>query len=205
MKIGIIGRGSVAQALAKTFSPSHEVRLGVRSVVEGHEGPIGEIAKWAEVILLATPWGAEAEVCRDLAEHVAGKTLIDATNPVGMRKNMLDLVHEGTGSAAQSLQSRLPAAHVVKCFNQIGAEFMANPSRLADTPVMFAAGDDAEAKNVALILAKEAGFEAVDGGPLSNARHLESLAMIWIWSAIKGPLGRSFGFALVHAKNKEIP
>ncbi|KUF11725.1 hypothetical protein AVJ23_03830 [Pseudoponticoccus marisrubri] len=91
----------------------------------------------------------------------------------------------------------------MKCFNQIGAEFIDDAGKLSGTPVMFAAGDDAAAKNIALSLATDAGFEAVDGGPLSNARHLESLAMIWIWSALKGPLGRTFGFALSHTKSKD--
>ncbi len=203
MKIGIIGRGSVASALSATLGQRHEVRLGVRTVSDPPEAPIGDIARWADVLLLATPWTAEEEVCHAIADRVAGKPVIDATNPVGMRNGTLDLVHDGPGSAAEHLQKRLPHAHVVKCFNQIGAEFMDGSGKLSGTPVMFAAGDDATAKNTALILATEAGFEAVDGGPLSNARHLESLAMIWIWSALKGPLGRSFGFALSHAISKD--
>ena len=203
MKIGIIGRGSVASALSKRFARSHEVRLGVRSVADPSEAPIGDVALWSDVILLATPWGAEEEVCHAIADHAAGKPVIDATNPVGMRNGRLDLVHDGPGSAAETLQARLPAAHVVKCFNQIGAEFMDDASKLSSTPVMLVAGDDAAAKDIALSLAAEAGFEAVDGGSLSNARHLESLAMLWIWSALKGPLGRTFGFALSHAKPKD--
>ncbi len=203
MKIGIIGRGNVASALSKRFARSHEVRLGVRAASDPSEGPIGDIARWADVVLLATPWTAEEEVCQAIADHVAGKPVIDATNPVGIRNSRLDLVHEGPGSAAEALQARLPDAHVVKCFNQIGAEFMDDNGKLTSAPVMFAASDDAAAKNTALSLATEAGFEAVDGGPLSNARHLESLAMIWIWSAIRGPLGRTFGFALSHAKTKD--
>lgn len=203
MKIGVIGRGSVASALFKTFVRSHEVRLGVRTVSDPSEAPIDDIARWADVLLLATPWTAEEEVCRALSDHVAGKPVIDATNPVGMRNGRLDLVHEGPGPAAETLQTRLPAAHIVKCFNQIGAEFMDDARKLFTTPVMFAAGDDETAKNIALSLATEAGFEAVDGGPLSNALHLESLAMIWIWSALKGPLGRNFGFALSHIKSKD--
>ncbi|MEM1362371.1 MAG: dinucleotide-binding enzyme, partial [Pseudomonadota bacterium] len=74
---------------------------------------------------------------------------------------------------------------------------------LMQRPLMFVAGDETAAKQTALTLAEDAGFEAVDGGPLSNARHLESLAMLWIWSALKGPLGRSFGFALSHTNPKE--
>jgi len=204
MKIGIIGRGSVASALSNTLGQNHEVRLGVRVASAPTEGPIGEVARWSDVILLATPWGAEEEVCRAIVDHVTGKPVIDATNPLGMRNGKLDLVHEGPGSAAETLQTRLPAARVVKCFNQIGAEFMASASKLLSVPVMFAAGDDPAAKDIALRLATEAGFEVVDGGPLSNARHLESLAMIWIWSAIKGPLGRTFGFALSHTNSKDV-
>ncbi|WP_084794276.1 NADPH-dependent F420 reductase [Pseudoponticoccus marisrubri] len=203
MKIGIIGRGSVASALAKSFAGHHDVRLGVRAASDPSEAPIGAVALWSDVLVLATPWGVEAEVCQAIADHVAGKPVIDATNPVGMRNGKLDLVHEGPRSAAEALQARLPDAHVVKCFNQIGAEFIDDAGKLSGTPVMFAAGDDAAAKNIALSLATDAGFEAVDGGPLSNARHLESLAMIWIWSALKGPLGRTFGFALSHTKSKD--
>lgn len=203
MKIGIIGRGRVAQALAKAFADSHELRLGVRSIVDPSEAEIGDVALWSDVIILATPWGAQEDVCKAITDHVGNKPVIDASNPVGMRNGLLDLVHEGPGSAAEALQARLPAAHVVKCFNQIGAEFLHDTAKLANTPVMFAASDHATAKDIALALARDAGFEAVDGGPLSNARHLESLAMIWIWSAAKGPLGRSFGFALSHMKSKE--
>lgn len=204
MKIGIIGRGNVASALSARFAQSHEVRLGVRTVSDPSDAPIGEVALWSDVLLIATPWSVEDEVCHSIVNHVAGKPVIDATNPVGVRKGKLDLVHEGPGSAAETLQARLPAAHVVKCFNQIGAEFMDDAGKLASAPVMFAASDDVAAKDVALGLATEAGFEAADGGPLSNARHLESLAMLWIWSATKGPLGRSFGFALTHVTSEEI-
>jgi len=203
MKIGIIGRGNVASALSKALAKGHELRRGVRAASDPSEGPISDVALWSDAIVLATPWAAEEEVCQSIAAHVAGKTVIDATNPVGMRNGRLDLVHEGPGSAAEILQARLPAAQIVKCFNQIGAEFLGDAGKLSKTPVMFAAGDDPAAKDIALTLAATAGFEAVDGGPLSNARHLESLAMIWIWSAIKGPLGRTFGFALSHANSKE--
>ena len=204
MKIGIIGRGSVASALSRTLAPSHEIQLGVRTASNPSEAPIGEVARWSDIILLATPWVAEKEVCHSIVDHVAGKPVIDATNPVGMQNGRLDLINDGPSSAAEILQARLPAAHVVKCFNQIGAEFMDEAGSLSSTPVMFAAGDDAPSKSVVLKLAADAGFEAVDGGPLSNARHLESLAMLWIWSAINGPLGRNFGFALSHTKSKDI-
>lgn len=197
MKLAIIGRGSVARALGTALS-AQEVVYGVRSPTGANESTIAEAAAAAEVILLATPFSAMVDVAAGLSDHVAGKPVIDATNPVGMTDHGLDLVTSGGPSAAERLQAALPASHVVKCFNQIGAEFMADPDRLSVRPVMFAAGDDPAARQTALALATEAGFEAVSAGPLSNARHLEHLAMLWIWSAMKGDLGRRFGFALSH-------
>ncbi|MDX8346974.1 hypothetical protein SLH49_03150 [Cognatiyoonia sp. IB215446] len=110
MKIGIIGRGRVSSALSGTFAHQHEVRLGVRTASAPSEGPIGEVAVWSDAIVLATPCGAENEVCRAIVDHVTGKPVIDATNPVGMRNGKLDLVLDGPGSAAEVLQARLPDA-----------------------------------------------------------------------------------------------
>ena len=201
MKIGIMGRGRVAQALRSALGAAHSVRLGVRSPEADGEGLMAEVAAWAEVIVLATPWSAAEGVSSAIRDHVEGKPVIDATNPVGMRDGQLDLVTDGVGSAAEALQAMLPAAHVVKTFNQIGAEGMADANRFRDRPVMFAAGDDEGAKSIAMALAQDAGFTACDGGPLSYARHLESLAMLWIWTASTGPNGRDFGFTLTQAKN----
>ncbi len=197
MKLTIIGRGAVGQALARALR-RHEVTFGVRSPQGSDQSPMLDAAAAADAVILATPWSVEAQVAAAIAPGVAGKLVIDATNPVGMSDHGLDLVGPKGRAAAQALQDRLPGAHVVKCFNQIGQEFLADPARLVVQPVMFAAGDDAAARSVALSLAADAGFEDVDAGPLSNARHLESLAMLWIWNAARGELGRTFGFALSH-------
>ena len=199
MNIGLIGKGNVAQSLAASLGQRHETRFGVRNPSESSQGTIAEVARWADIVILTTPWRAEAEVAAALADHVTGKPVLDATNPVVMSEHGPDVSPEASPSSAQGLQAKLPQAHVVKAFNQIGAEFMADPGGLQNKPVMFAAADDVAAKEIALSLMADAGFEAVDAGPLSNARHLESLAMLWIWQSIKGPLGRTFGFALSHA------
>lgn len=199
MKLAFIGRGAVAQALARALV-GHDVTLGVRNPTRVKEAKMAEAAARADAVILATPWAAEAEVAAAIAPYVAGKTLIDATNPVGMTEHGLDLVPQDGCAAADALQARLPEARVVKTFNQIGAEFIADPAALERRPVMFAAGDDDAARQLALNLVKEAGFEAVDAGPLTHARHLEALAMLWIRSTLEGDLGRSFGFSLSHLK-----
>lgn len=206
MKIGLIGRGSVVQALARRLALRHESRFGVRAPASQQEGTLAEVARWADVVIVTTPWRAAAEVAQEIGPVVQGKPVLDATNPVAMAPHGPDFSEAASPSAAAAgLQAALPEAHVVKCFNQIGAEFMADPTTLASRPVMFAAGDDAAAKETALTLIEDAGFEAVDAGPLANARHLESLALLWIWQATKGALGRRFGFALTHQNTKGTP
>ena len=73
---------------------------------------------------------------------------------------------------------------------------MANPSYGAQKPVMFVAADDAGAKQTVMQLVSGVGFDAVDAGPLANARLLEPLAMLWIYLAFHG-LGRNIAFALL--------
>lgn len=198
MKIAIIGRGRVAEGLRAALSRHHSIRLGVRDVRTASEAPIAEAASWAEVVIVSTPWSALDSVAAALAGHVDAKPVIDTVNPVGMTEHGLGLVDTGAASAAEALQARLPTARVVKAFNQIGAEHLAAAAALAAPPVMFAAGDDDAAKATALRLAQEAGFDARDGGPLANAHLLEALAMLWIWSATRTPLGRGFGFSLTY-------
>jgi 8-hydroxy-5-deazaflavin:NADPH oxidoreductase len=86
---------------------------------------------------------------------------------------------------------------VVKTLNQAGAEVMGNASRLSGRPVMFLAGDDAAAKDAAIELVRELGFEALDAGPLRAARLLEPFAMVWINQAIMRGEGRDWAFGVV--------
>lgn len=197
MKLAIIGRGAVAQALVQAL-PTHDVMLGVRTPQAVQEAEVAQAAAEADAVILATPWGAMEDVAAALRVHVAGKPVIDATNPLGMTDNGLGLVSGPDRSGGEALQAALPEAHVVKCFNQIGAEFIADAGQLGAKPVMFAAGDNEAARAVALSLAEDAGFEAISAGALVNARHLEHMAMLWIWNALRGELGRRFGFALSH-------
>jgi predicted dinucleotide-binding enzyme len=86
---------------------------------------------------------------------------------------------------------------VAKCFNITGANNMANPKYGDGAAAMFACSDDVVAKAMTLRLAADAGFEAFDLGPLSNAGLMESFARLWIWLAYRGGLGREFAFRLV--------
>jgi len=204
MNIAIIGAGSVGSSLAAAWSrKGHSLVFGARQPSDAklvalaqklgaRAATVADAAQSADVVVFATPWPATraaVESCGSLA----GKTVVDCTNPLAPDLSGLSIGH--TTSAAEQVASWAKGAHVFKCFNQTGAANMDGAARFSATPVMFVAGDDATRKANVLQLAADAGFEALDAGPLTMARLLEPLAMLWIKLAFGG-LGRDFAFAL---------
>jgi predicted dinucleotide-binding enzyme len=153
----------------------------VGSNAEG--GGIAAAVKLADVVLLALPYQAVADVLSE-AGDLAGKILIDITNPITADYKELLLGH--TTSAAEEIQKAAPGAHVVKAFNTIFAGLIAPPARAGKTLQVFVAGDDADATAKVRELAQKLSFEAVNAGPLSNSRFLEPI----------GEMNIHFGFFL---------
>ncbi len=140
----------------------------------------------------SSPWSAARAAlasCGDLA----GKTIVDCTNP--LLPNLAGLEVGLTTSGAEQLAAAARGAFVFKAFNQTGAENMQDQRGYAAPLAMFVAGDDAPRKATVLQLARDAGFDAIDAGPLTAARLLEPLAMLWIHLAFRMGRGRDFGFA----------
>ena len=127
-----------------------------------------------------------------------GKIVIDCMNPLGMGPDGLQLVLGFNISAGEQVASRAPGAFVFKTLNTTGAGNMAKAADYRVKPVMLIAGDDAGGKLKVMELVGKLGFEAVDAGPLKNARLLEPLAMLWIDQAMNRGRGREFAFALVN-------
>lgn len=208
MRIGIIGAGNVGGNLGKVWAgKGHEVMFGVRdpqspkvrALVSGlgepaRAGSVKEAAAFGEVVALTTPWPATQEAIQ-AAGDLAGKILMDCTNPV--KPDLTGLSLGQTTSAAEEIARWAPGARVVKAFNTIGAQQMLNPQFGSQAASMFICGDDAAAKSVVARLTEESGFEVVDAGPLSNARLLEPLAMLWIYLAVKQGLGTEIAFKLL--------
>jgi 8-hydroxy-5-deazaflavin:NADPH oxidoreductase len=172
-----------------------KARLAVRAAgPRGRVGTVAEAAEFGEVVVLATPWsGTEATV--RAAGDLTGKVVIDCTNPLKSDLSGLEVGHVTSG--AEQVAAWAPGAMVVKAFNTTGFNVMANPAIKGVRTVMFVCGDDAAAKQVGLTLAADVGFDPVDAGQLAVARWLEPLAMLWIHLAMRGPVGRDFGFALL--------
>ncbi len=189
-KIGIIGDGNVGSALARGVKRAgHEVRA-----VGKDRQAVHDTAAWADIAILAVPFGAIDEVVDEVGNALDGKTLIDATNALGPD---MGLTVGFTTSGAEELQRKLPKAKVVKAFNTVFAHQM-DSGRLGDQPLsIFIAGDDGTARSQVFDLAREIGFDPVDAGPLRNARHLEPLAVLNIHLAYVQKMGREIGFKLL--------
>ena len=154
------------------------------------------LVKEAEIVVIATPWSATQAAVKSLGS-LAGKIVIDCTNPLGMGPDGLQLVLGFDTSAAEQVASWAPGAFVFKTLNTTGASNMARAAEYPVKPLLLVAGDEAGKKPVVMELVGMLGFEPVDAGPLKNARLLEPFAMVWIDQAMKRGRGRNFAFALV--------
>jgi len=196
MKIGVIGSGIVGQVLAAGFlKHGHEAMLGTRdpkkpevqkwltSTVGARAGTFAAAAKFADLAVLATA-GKGAESAVELAgpASLAGKTLMDATNPIADAPPVDGVLAYFTGpneSLAERIQARYPQVRVVKAFNSVGNAFMVNPQFEQGTPTMFYCGNHAEAKQQVAGIIQQFGWEPYDCGSIVAARALEPLCLLW--------------------------
>lgn len=207
MKIAIIGAGNVGGTLGKRWaSEGHDILFGVRdparekyqSLVTQTGGRAvlatnADAARVAQVIVLATPWTTTEAALADCGS-LAGKIIVDATNPLGAD---LNLAMGLTDSGGEQVARWANGARVVKAFNSTGFNVMDDPVLDGRHAAMFVAGDDAAAKGVVLDLASAIGFEAIDAGPLKIARLLEPMAVLWIHCAYRQGLTRDYAFSLI--------
>ena len=191
MKIGIIGDGNVGNALQRGLTNSgHEARA-----VGNDPALVREVARDSEAVFLAVPFGAIDDVVREVGGELTGKIVVDVTNALNPD---MTLAVGHTTSGAEELQKKVPGARVVKAFNTVFAQHMDSGKVKEEQLTVLAAGDDAEAKNTVLELAKGIGFDAVDAGPLQSARLLEPLALQNILLGYVLGMGSEMGFRLVH-------
>lgn len=203
-RIGIIGAGNMGTAFAKRLAAAgHDVSITAKDPAHAEQAaasaggsvravPPDQIARDAEVVILATYFHDALDALR-AAGDLGGKTVVDITNPVIPDLSGLSVGH--TTSAAEELQKAVPSAHVVKAFNTVFAQVLGSGAR---AQVLYA-GDDAGAKDAVRALIESAGLEAVDAGPLSNARTLEPLGLLNIYLGYVGGRGTGIAPAFVAA------
>jgi len=206
MKIAVIGAGNVGGALGKAWAGrGHEVTFGDRGsgraqkTAEASGGnaraaSVRDAAAAAEVVVLAVPFSGAQDAVRS-AGDLSGKVLIDCTNPLTPDYSALVVGH--TSSAAEQVASWARGARVVKCFNSLGAQNLANPRFGDQAASMFLCGDDKAAKQTVIDLGRQLGLDMVDAGGLTRARLIEPLALLWITLAYAEGNGPGIAFRLL--------
>ncbi len=202
MNIAVIGTGNVGGALAKKWAQAgHQITLGVRNPTEfkGKEllkeknitaGSIEEAVKNAEVILLAAVPQATEDIVKYMG-NVSGKVIIDAMNSVRTKP-------EGYNNSFEALKTLAAGAEIVKCFNSVGFNVMADTSFNGIKADMYMAGSSERAKEIAKQLAFDAGFEnCYNFGGDDKAALLEQFALCWINLAMMQGQGRETIFKLI--------
>ena len=196
MRIGILGTGDVGRTLGTGFVElGHEVTLGSReagnvkarewaegSGGRGRAGTFADAARFGELAVLATFWaGTENAIRLAGPENLAGKVVIDATNPLDFSQGVPPRLAVGhTDSGGEQVQRWLPGARVVKAFNSVGFAHMVQPRFPCNPPTMFIAGDDDGAKRAVTDVCTAFGWETIDTGGIEGARLLEPLCMLFL-------------------------
>jgi predicted dinucleotide-binding enzyme len=194
--VGIIGNGHVGSALEKGLSQAgYEVKSTGRE-----PGKVRQVGQWADLVVLAVPYGERQNAVQELGASIDDKTVVDVTNALGGNMEFQGSLEQ---SGAEELQEWLPDSRVVKAFNTVFAKHMDKGAASNGQPLtLFVAGDDEAAKREVLDLGDALGFDALDAGPLENARWLEPLGYLNIALGYKTDLGDGGGFHYVHAGSK---
>jgi hypothetical protein len=196
--IAIIGTGRVAASLGPKFAGlGHEVvygsrepeRVEVRDLVRATGAKAAAAmpdaaVRGAQIVVLAVPGTAVEAVVQGLGD-LTGKVIIDPTN-VTRRAPDGVVEHAVATSNAELIQALAPGARVVKAFNTLSAQTMAEPESAGGPITIPLVGDDAAAKTVVAELVEGIGFEALDLGPLRYAHVVEGMLVVWLNARLAG-------------------
>jgi len=208
MKITIIGTGNMGSALVKQLTRAgHQVSVTARDAAKAaqlaaaHPGAVAVAtagaADGADAVVLATGYADAVNALKSVGD-LTGKVVIDITNPLTADYMGLTLGH--TSSAAEEIAKAVPGAEVVKAFNTLFAQVLADGADLGSgqTATVFHASDSERAKQTVKAVAESMGFKTIDAGGLINARYLEPLAGLNIYLGYGAGLGTSIAPTWVH-------
>ena len=187
--VSIIGTGNMGPAIASVVTKGG-------STVELFNESDADKPVTGEVVVLAVPYGAVADILAQRGDQLAGKVVVDITNPVNF-ETFNSLVVPADGSAAAEIAAALPQSRVVKAFNTTFAATLASGTVGTNPTTVLIAGDDADAKSLLAGIVTAAGLRAIDAGSLRRARELEALGFLQITLAAAEKIAWTAGFAVV--------
>lgn len=201
MEVIVLGTGNMGSAFVKQLTRAgHTVAVTgrnlekARAVAAAHPGATAvapaDAAAQGDVVVLATGFAEAGPALKSLGS-LKGKVVIDITNPLTPDYMGLTLGH--STSAAEEIAKDVPGAEVVKAFNTVFAQVLADGPDFGkgQTVTVFVASDSERARQSAAALAQSMGFATVDAGGLKNARYLEPLAGLNIYLGYGAGLGTS--------------
>ena len=213
MRIGILGSGLMGAKLGTIFARAgHEVtfsyarssdklaRLAREAGPGARSGTPAEAVAGADAVLLAVHWNRVSDVLRQVGA-LTGRTIVTCSLPMSDDDTGLVVAH--TSSGAEELARMVPGAAVVSAFGSIPSEvlFGVFAARGRGTPPsMLYCGDDERAKEVAVQLIRDAGFEPVDAGALRAARYIEPFTMLVAVLAYEGAGGPELAYRFEHVR-----
>jgi 8-hydroxy-5-deazaflavin:NADPH oxidoreductase len=188
--ISIIGTGNMGQAIAALAG-----RGGNSVELIGHEDTDAQVG--GDIVVLAVPHPEVADVLARLGPSLAGRIVVDITNPLNF-ETFDSLTVPADSSAAAEMARALPESRVLKAFNTTFAGTLASGTvgGLVPTTVLVA-GDDADAKATLIGVVAAGGLRAIDAGPLRRARELEALGFLQITLAAAERVSWTGGFAVI--------
>ncbi|MGA8211120.1 MAG: NADPH-dependent F420 reductase [Nocardioidaceae bacterium] len=186
--VSILGTGNMGPAIAGV------VEKGGNTVqLLGSDDTEQQVT--GDIVVLAVPYPVVSEVLAQRADQLAGKVVVDITNPLNF-ETFDSLTVPADASATAEIAAALPSSRVVKAFNTTFAATLVSGT-LGDQPTtVLLAGDDAEAKSQLADVVTAGGLRAVDVGSLRRARELEALGFLQISLAAGEKISWTGGFAV---------
>jgi len=187
--VSIIGTGNMSQGI------SGLVTKGGNTVeLLGHSDTGKPVT--GDIVVLAVPHAAIADILATRGDQLAGKVVVDITNPLNFQ-TFDSLTVPADSSAAAQIAASLPQSRVVKAFNTNLAATLASGT-VGEVPVtVLIAGDDSQAKALLADVVTAGGLRAIDVGTMRRARELEALAFLQISLAAQGKVPWTGGFAMI--------
>lgn len=186
--LSIIGTGNMGTSIAAIAEKGGHA---VQSI--GHADTDVQVS--GDIVVLAVPYPAVSDVLATRGDSLAGKVVVDITNPLNFETYDSLTVAAGSSAAAE-IAAALPESKVLKAFNTTFGASLASGKIGAETTTVLIAGDDADAKAALADVVTSGGLQAIDAGSLARAHELEALGFLQVTLALQDKIAWTGGFAI---------